>query len=221
MGLIRAYFFCRVIAAVSFVYFLIFFALFFLEQTLEGPESSNVHAENFDPSVLILAVSFYFRRGLRKMIKKASFLAFFSCAVFSASCYAGQYAQALGDCVYDNLSREDKNVMTQWAFVTLGKTDAAKQITVIPESKIKQVNKEAKKRLTRLMTEACAREAANVALHESKNGLQDAAAQLGVRLAKEQLKGKTDEALANLLNPGTANVLRGAEVLKGFFKKPQ
>ena len=69
------------------------------------------------------------------MIKKASFLALVSCAVFSASCYAaGQYAQALGDCIYDNLSREDKNVMTQWAFVTLGKTDAAKQITVIPES---------------------------------------------------------------------------------------
>ena len=111
--------------------------------------------------------------------------------------------------------------MTQWAFVTLGKTDAAKQITVIPESKNKQVNKEAKKRMTRLRTEACAREAANVALHESKSGLQDAAAQLGVRLAKEQLKDKTDEALANLLNPGTANVLRGAEVLKGFFKKPQ
>ncbi len=75
--------------------------------------------------------------------------------------------------------------------------------------------------MTRLMTEACAREAANVALHESKSGLQDAAAQLGIRLAKEQLKDKTDEALANLLNPGTANVLRGAEVLKGFFKKPQ
>ena len=34
------------------------------------------------------------------MIKKASFLALVSCAVFSASCYAGQYAQALGDCVY-------------------------------------------------------------------------------------------------------------------------
>ena len=128
------------------------------------------------------------------MIKKASFLALVSCAVFSASCYAaGQYAQALGDCIYDNLSREDKNVMTQWAFVTLGKTDAAKQITVIPESKNKQVNKEAKKRMTRLMTEACAREAANVALHESKSGLQDAAAQLGIRLAKEQLKDKTVE----------------------------
>lgn len=125
------------------------------------------------------------------MIKKASFLALVSCAVFSASCYAaGQYAQALGDCIYDNLSREDKNVMTQWAFVTLGKTDAAKQITVIPESKNKQVNKEAKKRMTRLMTEACAREAANVALHESKSGLQDAAAQLGVRLAKENLRTK-------------------------------
>lgn len=155
------------------------------------------------------------------MMKKASFLALLSCAVFSTSCFAGQYAQALGDCVYNNLSREDKTVMTQWAFVTLGKTDAAKQITVIPESKIKQVNSEAKKRLTRLMTQACAKEAANVALHESKNGLQEAAAQLGVRLAQEQLKGKADEAFANLLNPGTANVLRGAEVLKGFLRKPQ
>lgn len=80
--------------------------------------------------------------------------------------------------------------MTQWAFVTLGKTDAAKQITVIPESKIKQVNKEAKKRLTRLMTEACAREAANVALHESKNGLQDARHSLESDLPKNNLRAK-------------------------------
>ena len=124
------------------------------------------------------------------MIKKASFLALVSCAVFSASCYAGQYAQALGDCVYDNLSREDKNVMTQWAFVTLGKTDAAKQITVIPESKNKQVNKEAKKRMTRLMTEACAREAANVALHDSKSGLQTPLHSLGSDLPKNNLRTK-------------------------------
>ena len=124
------------------------------------------------------------------MIKKASFLALVSCAVFSASCYAGQYAQALGDCVYDNLSREDKNVMTQWAFVTLGKTDAAKQITVIPESKIKQVNKEAKKRLTRLMTEACAREAANVALHESKTAFRTQRDSLESDLPKNNLRAK-------------------------------
>ena len=80
--------------------------------------------------------------------------------------------------------------MTQWAFVTLGKTDAAKQITVIPESKNKQVNKEAKKRMTRLMTEACAREAANVALHESKSGLQDASCTVGSDLPKNNLRTK-------------------------------
>lgn len=78
------------------------------------------------------------------MIKKASFLALVSCAVFSASCYAGQYAQALGDCVYDNLSREDKNVMTQLAFVTLGKTDAAKQITVTRKARSSRSTKSQK-----------------------------------------------------------------------------
>ena len=125
------------------------------------------------------------------MIKKASFLALVSCAVFSASCYAaGQYAQALGDCIYDNLSREDKNVMTQWAFVTLGKTDAAKQITVIPESKNKQVNKEAKKRMTRLMTEACAREAANVDSMNLKVAFRTPLHSLGSDLPKNNLRTK-------------------------------
>ena len=80
--------------------------------------------------------------------------------------------------------------MTQWAFVTLGKTDAAKQITVIPESKIKQVNKEAKKRLTRLMTEACAREAANVALHESKKAFRTQRHSLESDLPKNNLRAK-------------------------------
>lgn len=38
-------------------------------------------------------------------------------------------------CVYNNLTSSDKTVMTQWAFVTLGKTNAARQITVIPGCK--------------------------------------------------------------------------------------
>lgn len=152
------------------------------------------------------------------MLKKLSFL--LAAAGFSGACFAGQYADALGDCVYNNLSAEDKVVMTQWAFVTLGKTNAAKQITVIPEAKIKEVNKNAKNRVTRLLTQNCAKESAKVALYESKDGLKNAAATLAYRLAQDQLKDKFDDSLNNLLNPGTANVLKGAEVLKGFFNKP-
>lgn len=152
------------------------------------------------------------------MFKKISL--FFALTAVSASCFAGQYSDALGECVYRNLSAEDKVVMTQWAFVTLGKTSAAKQITVIPEAKTKEVNKNAKNRLTRLLTQNCAKESAKVALYESKDGLKNAAATLAYRLAQEQLKDKFDDSLNNLLNPGTANVLKGAEVLKGFFNKP-
>lgn len=133
---------------------------------------------------------------------------------------AGQYATALGDCVYNNLNDTDKAVMVQWAFVNLGKTKAAKQITVIPDSKIKEVNNKAKSTLTRILTQNCAKEAANVALYESKNGLKDSISQLAIRLAQEQLKGSMTNSLDGLLTPGTANVLKGAEVLKGFLKKP-
>ena len=132
---------------------------------------------------------------------------------------AGQYAEELGNCIYNNLNSSDKTVMTQWAFVTLGKTNAAKQITVIPESKITEVNKKAKASLSRIMTQACPKQAANVALHESKDGLKSAAATLALRLAEDELKGKMDSSLDSLLSPGTANVLKGAEVLKGFFQK--
>lgn len=157
----------------------------------------------------------------KNMLKKASLITLVSLSAVSFSVYAGEYADKLGDCIYNNLSAQDKVIMTQWAFVTLGKTDAAKQVAVIPESKIKEVDKDAKARLTRLLTQNCARESAQVALHESKNGLKDAAVTLAMRIAQDQIKGKADDALANLLNPGTANVLKGAEVLKGFFKKPQ
>ncbi len=60
------------------------------------------------------------------MNKRLLFLPIVLCA-FSASANAGQYAEELGVCVYKNLTSSDKTVMTQWAFVTLGKTKAARQ----------------------------------------------------------------------------------------------
>ena len=152
------------------------------------------------------------------MNKRLLFLPIVLCA-FSASANAGQYAEELGVCVYKNLTSSDKTVMTQWAFVTLGKTKAARQITVIPDAKTKEVNQKAKAALSRIMTQNCAKEATKVALHESQDGLKNAAATLALRLAQDELSDKMDASLSGLLNPGTANVLKGAEVLKGFFEK--
>lgn len=96
--------------------------------------------------------------------------------------FAGQYADALSDCVYRNLSSSDKALMTQWAFVNLGKTNAARQIVVIPDAKIKEVNKNAKNALVRILAKACAKESGKVALYESKDGLKLAATGLALRL---------------------------------------
>ena len=66
------------------------------------------------------------------MVKKLFLIA----ALFSQAAFAGQYAQQLSDCAYNNLNSQDKKILTQWAFVSLGKTKAAKEVTVIPAQKI-------------------------------------------------------------------------------------
>lgn len=54
---------------------------------------------------------------------------------------ASEASDALADCLYKNTSQADRNAFVQWAFVTIGKADAAKAVTEIPQAKIRQVEK--------------------------------------------------------------------------------
>ncbi len=55
------------------------------------------------------------------MVKKLFLIA----ALFSQAAFAGQYAQQLSDCAYNNLNSQDKKILTQWAFVSLGKNKSS------------------------------------------------------------------------------------------------
>lgn len=150
---------------------------------------------------------------MKKLLLAALFL--------SQSAFAGQYAEQLSQCVYNNLNSQDKKVLTQWAFVTLGKTKAAKEITVIPASKIKAVDDKAKQTISSLVTQKCGKELAKVALHEKSAGLKEAGANLALKLAQDELKGKYENIFPslNLSDQGTMNVMKAGEILDGFFKK--
>ena len=45
-------------------------------------------------------------------------------------------SEALADCLYKHATASDKLVLVQWAYVTLSKTSAAKQIQTIPSAKV-------------------------------------------------------------------------------------
>lgn len=149
------------------------------------------------------------------MLKKFVFLT----ALFSQAVFAGQYAQQLSECAYKNLNSSDKKVLTQWAFVTLGKTKAAKEVVAIPSQKTKEVESKAKNVMKSLMTEKCGKEMAKVALYEKKEGFREAASDLAMKLAQDEMGSKLDSIFPNLTDKGTLNVMKAGEVLDGFFKK--
>lgn len=72
--------------------------------------------------------------------------------LLSGSAFAGDYATALGKCLYDNTNASDKTTLTQWAFVSLGKTSAAKSVVTIPAAKTNAVDQQAQNWSPRLVT---------------------------------------------------------------------
>lgn len=82
------------------------------------------------------------------------------------STLAGDYATALGECLYKNTTSADKTTLTQWAFVTLGKSSATKSIASIPAAKTQEIDQKTKNLLMKLATSSCSKEAVQVALHE-------------------------------------------------------
>jgi hypothetical protein len=132
---------------------------------------------------------------------------------------ASEYAEALGDCAYKNLNSQDKVTLTQWAFVTIGKTKAAQQVTAIPEAKTKQVDAGAKQLMNRIVTQNCAKESAQVALHDPKNGMKTATAVLAQRLLEEQLQGRFSGLFPEAYAGDAEKLQKGVSALKGFLKR--
>ncbi len=134
--------------------------------------------------------------------------------------HAGQYADQLGACLYQNMTKSDRDVFTQWAFVTIGKTKAAKQITVIPESKIKAVNAKAKESLQTLIVSKCSKEAAKVALHEPKDGLRNTVTAVAEKVMQEEFKDRLKGSLPiSTIRLDNEAVQKSAEFLMNFLKK--
>lgn len=152
-----------------------------------------------------------------KTITAAALLGLLTCG----SAIAGDYATALGECLYNNTTSEDKTTLTQWAFVTLGKSSAAKSIATIPAAKTNEVDQKTKSLLTRLVASSCSKEAVQVALREPTTGLQDAVSTMSSYMIREQIRTSAKNVLSNsILTSGDgSSTSQGSNLLKNLLKR--
>ncbi|MDO5531192.1 hypothetical protein [Sutterella sp.] len=108
---------------------------------------------------------------------------------------AAEPAEALADCLYKNTSGTDRDVFVQWAFVTIGKTEAAKSITAISDSKRKSVEQKAQSTLTRVVMKSCPKESMQLLLKDPKKGLENTLLSLAQKLVTEELSRRSSPIL--------------------------
>ena len=112
-----------------------------------------------------------------------------------ARAQASAASDELATCLEQNITAQDRKVLVQWAYVTLSKTSAAKEIQTIPSSKVKNVEAKVEKTLTNLVLKRCLKPAGHILLKDPKNGLQDTLETLAVRLARSELQKRSNPVL--------------------------
>ena len=116
-------------------------------------------------------------------------------AATAVSAHAGQHADELGRCLVKNSSASDTKVLTQWAFVTLGQTKAAKEITTISTKTTNRVTSQAQTVVLRLLGRDCAKEALKATLYEGKDGIGNGIKSAVMQRMQQEFQTQTVDAI--------------------------
>lgn len=163
------------------------------------------------------------KENLMKTLKTAAACAALMMTLAGASAQAfaaGTSSQALGECLYRNATPDQKTQLIQWAYVTIGKTDAAKSVQAIPQAKTQAVTQKMKSTLTTLLLHSCPKEAAQVLLTDPKNGSIDAMETVTSLMLREKVRNQVGNVLDLQSAGGAAS--KAGELLKdvgSFFGK--
>lgn len=141
--------------------------------------------------------------------------AFAALAALSAvlgSAQASEASDALADCLYKNTTQADRNAFVQWAFVTIGKAEAAKSVATISQAKTREVEKNAQTVLTRIVMKSCPKPAMDVLLSDPKKGLENTLTSLAYKLAADEMAKRASPLLnltiTDLMNSSLTNLLK-------------
>lgn len=113
----------------------------------------------------------------------------------SGVCSAGQYGDELGRCLVKHASEADTKVLTQWAFVTLGQTKAAREIAQISPQVTSRTTSKAQTVILRLLGKDCAKEALKATLYEGKDGIGNGIKSAVTQRMQAELQTQTVDAI--------------------------
>ena len=113
--------------------------------------------------------------------------------------WSGQHGDELGRCLINQANQSDTKILTQWAFVTIGQTQAAKEIVRIPQSKTNSVTAKAQTVVLRLLAKDCAAPALKATLYEGKSGIPNGIKYAVTQYMVEEMQSQTVEALISKL----------------------
>ncbi len=132
-------------------------------------------------------------------------------AAASSAAYGSTASEALGECIYKNSSADQKNQLIQWAYVSIGKTSAAKSVQAIPEAKSKEVTSKVKSTLSDLVLRSCPKESAALLLSDPQNGAADAMEHLTVLMIRDKVRSQIGDVLSlqSSGSSGTAGLIKG------------
>lgn len=126
------------------------------------------------------------------------------CLAFNPT-YAAQYGDELGRCLIQNANSADTKILTQWAFVTIGQTQAAKEVVTIPRQKVEAISTKAQTTVLRLLAKDCAAPALKATLYEGKNGIPNGIKYAVMQYMQDEMQSRTVDALieklANIKTP--------------------
>lgn len=105
-------------------------------------------------------------------------------------------SEELAECLYKNTSSADRTTFLQWAYVSLGRTQAAKSVQPISTEKTKAVEKKAQTALTRVVMSKCPKPAMNVLLTDPKKGLERTLTSLAGKLVSAEVEKRTSPLLS-------------------------
>lgn len=135
----------------------------------------------------------------------AAALALAGALIVPAPAFASAESDELADCLFKNTSAADRDVMVQWAYVTIGKSSAAKAVQPIPDAKVRSVEASAQKTLTNLVLKRCAKPSMKLLVKDPKNGLQDTLGSLALKLVQSEVEQRKSPLLSltitDLLRP--------------------
>lgn len=112
--------------------------------------------------------------------------------------WAGQYSQALSQCLVQSAQPQERELLTQWAFVSAGSNPALRPYLAANKNQIDNLNKQAAHIFTQLLTSSCRQQTQQALLHEGLNSLKYSFNALGETTGKQLMN--TPEVSHSMLN---------------------